>query len=56
MPLPWDGEIPPGMVMVPITGATVTPSGMVMLLIPRVTETPLSDGKDTPEKCRDILS
>ena len=28
----------------------------VVLLIPRVTVTPLSDGKDTPETCRDILS
>ena len=42
--------------MVPMTGATLTLSGMVMLLIPQVTVTPLSDGKDSPEKCRDILS
>ena len=27
-----------------------------MLLMPRVTVTPLSDGKDTPERCRGILS
>ena len=44
------------MVMVPITGATLTLSGMVMLWIPRVTATLLSDGKDTPGKCGDILS
>ena len=48
------GKTPPGMVMVPMTGVTVTPSGMVMLLRPRVTVTPLSDEKDTPIKCRDI--
>ena len=36
--------------MLSTTGVTSTPSGMVMLLIPRVTLTPLSDGKDTLEK------
>ena len=49
-------ETPPRMVMAPTTGATLTPSGMVMLLTPRVAVTPISDGKDTPGKCRDILS
>ena len=48
-------ETPPGMVMLPMTGATLTPSGMVMLLRPRVNVTTLTDGKDTI-KCRDILS
>ena len=38
-----------------MTGVTLTPSGMVMLLIPRVTVTPLSDGKDTLEKCYSTL-
>ena len=52
--LQW--ETPPGMVMVPRTGATVTPSGMVMPLRPWVTVTPLSDEKNTPIKRRDILS
>ena len=37
------------------SAVTLTPSGMVMLLIPRVAVTPLSDGKDTLEKCYSTL-
>ena len=50
--LQW--ETPPGMVMLPMTGVTLTPSGMVMLLIPW-NMTPLSDGKDTLVKCCSTL-
>ena len=48
-------ETPSEMVMLPMTGATLTPSGMVMLLGPRIAVTTLTDGKGTI-KCRDIFS